>query len=216
MTEIAVAPEPTSQPLPFDWKQATRPQHLALPEGLTLDEWAEAGPMVQRIASSSSWWFGDWLAYGEAHWSERYAQAVEVSGATADEIQKCLWVAHRFPPETRHPHLSFGVHHVVSFVEDPGERERWLEFAFAEGVGMRELRAAIKQATEASPGDPLPGTDVPQKVSVAWTRKPGHRVIFAIVDLDDAEDLDDADIAAALAEFAEGAGVHAEVEVKRP
>ena len=58
---------------------------LKLDENLSFDEWQGIGAQLQLMHGSVGFWIGDWLNFGEVHYGETYAQAIEDTGYIADE-----------------------------------------------------------------------------------------------------------------------------------
>ena len=127
---------------------------LVIPDGLSYDEWAEMGQPLVRIAQASMWWVGDWLKYGEHHYGEKYAQAIEATGYAASTLKNAQWVADRFPPEERREDVTYSQHRTIAGL-DPKPRLELLRRAAEESMTEGELAGRVKaiKAAEKSPSE---------------------------------------------------------------
>ena len=66
---------------------------LALSSELAYEDWERAGRQLAGVLSSSSWWLGDWLIYGEGNYKGRYKQAVRATGFKYQTLRNYAWVA---------------------------------------------------------------------------------------------------------------------------
>lgn len=125
------------------------PVGLALPEGLTFAEWEHVGTTLKTIRDSAlRWWWGDWLNYGEHHYGERYAQAVEGSDYTYGSLRVAAFVCRQIPLLRRRNNLSFSHHQEVASLPTEDEREVWLEDTEANGWSVHTLRSMIAQTKQ--------------------------------------------------------------------
>ncbi len=60
---------------------------LVMPTNLNYDDWKQAGPKLFRIANSSAWCLGDWLAYGQQRFHNRYKRAAEEAGLDTQTLR---------------------------------------------------------------------------------------------------------------------------------
>jgi hypothetical protein len=121
-----------------------RANGLCLPDGLSFDSWRELGSKVKLVANCSAWWLGDWLAYGEQTYGDRYQQAITDTSLDYQTLLNYAWVARKFPVSRRRDTLSFG-HHVEVSALPTGEQGLWLaraeRFKWSRNQLRRELRA---------------------------------------------------------------------------
>ena len=118
---------------------------LALPPDLTYDQWESIGQAFQPLSEAIKWWRGDWLAYGEHRFGERYSQGVtEATGATYDTLRKEAWVATRVPFGIRIHTLTWSHHEVVAPINGLDAQTHWLNEAVKHGWSVRALRLAIE------------------------------------------------------------------------
>lgn len=129
---------------------------LALPDGLTLDEWGQAGVPFLEGAESSRWWIGDWLVYAINHFElddngnpdpqggARVRQKItEVCRLDWQSIKACRWVAKAFEPSRRRAALSW-THHLTVAKMPPTTADRWLAQAEEHGWSVATLRQEIQ------------------------------------------------------------------------
>jgi hypothetical protein len=121
---------------------------LCFPERmLEFDDWQVTGARIARMASSSAWYLGDWLIYGEAHYADRYRHAVETVGLNYQTLRNYAWVARRFPLSRRRDKLSFN-HHMEVAKLSVDDQDWWLDRAVKQGWSVQELRRRLKQKHE--------------------------------------------------------------------
>lgn len=118
---------------------------LGLPDGLSYDEWLAKGQAYQAMAQSAMFWLGDYLAYGEDRFSERYAQAVAALGLSPHTAQNAVWVARKIPRSRRREGLSFGHHAELAGLPEP-EQEEWFERIEDGGWTRADLRREMGRA----------------------------------------------------------------------
>ena len=115
-----------------------RPTELALPHSLPFESWQQLGSVLGAIRGAIQWWVGDWLNFGEDHYGEAHAQAMEATGLKFEAVSNWAWVARSVPPERRRAALSWSVHRAVAKLEPP-EQETWLAKAENEGWDTERL-----------------------------------------------------------------------------
>jgi len=121
------------------------PVSLDLPIDLEYDEWAHRGKMLLLLEKATAWWIGDWLNYGEAHYGEKYAQAVEATGKAPEALRKYQWVSEHMSPDRRREALTFGHHDAVAALP-AAEADAILEEAEANDWTVGEVRRAARKA----------------------------------------------------------------------
>jgi hypothetical protein len=112
---------------------------------LSYEKYVALGGLLGKVGSAVKWWQGDWLAYGEALYGERAAQASETLNLSAEGRQECLRVALAIPRSRRRPSLSWWHHRIVAarWLSLP-QREQLLDQAEREGLTTRELEARVR------------------------------------------------------------------------
>jgi hypothetical protein len=111
----------------------------------TYEEWNAAAVWVQQVEKASPFWIGDLLAYGEAMYGEKYAQAIEATGHKVGYLMNVASVAAKIPAARRHPDLSFSHHQEVAALPEQQQNE-WLDKAEVENWTSKELRNQIHVA----------------------------------------------------------------------
>ncbi len=74
---------------------------LNLPPRLSFEEWMGHGRTIQSLYASLPWYIGDWLAYGESEYGEKYSQGLTLWDYGYQTLSNMAWVASRFPPDQR-------------------------------------------------------------------------------------------------------------------
>jgi len=152
--------------------------------GLSYDEWAEMAHGLIAMAEASMWWVGDWLLYGEHHYGEKYAQAIEATGYGLSTLKNYQWVADRFPPEARREELSH-THHVAAASLDESARADLLQRAVEEGMTSGEVRGRVK-ALKAKAEEPERKTSPVEVIAPTAPKTVGEAVEKTIAVLEQA------------------------------
>jgi len=100
------------------------------PGGLAYDEWVASGRLLGKINRALNWWIAAWVLYGEGHFGERFAQALDDTGLAPQTLQNVLTVARAFPESRRRETLTFA-HHAELASLDADAQDRWLDQAEA-------------------------------------------------------------------------------------
>jgi hypothetical protein len=117
---------------------------LALDDpSMSYDTYEALGAYIGRMNRSCSWWVGDWLAFGEGAFPDRYPQAAAATGLAEQTLLNRVYVCKNVPPSRRRAALSFSVHSEVAPLPAK-EQKQWLDKAERHGWTQRELRAAMK------------------------------------------------------------------------
>lgn len=127
-----------------------------LPEGLSYDEWASEGATLGTMARASMWWIGDWIRYGENHYGETYAQAIEMTGLAVQTLTNAVWVCNKIPPEERRESVPFWHHQEIARLEDASSRLEILDRAETEGLTQAETRREVERKQRTDTGAPEP------------------------------------------------------------
>jgi hypothetical protein len=118
----------------------------------TVDVWKAIGARVAMYSEASSWWLGDWLAFGQVKYGRRYKEGVAVTGLDYGTLRNYATVARRFELSRRRDDVSFQHHAEVCALAD-GEQDRWLELAAANRWSKTELRRRLRAALVGETGD---------------------------------------------------------------
>jgi N6-adenosine-specific RNA methylase IME4 len=116
---------------------------LDLPLDLSFDDWLDVGCRLRELEGAIQWWIGDWLAYGERRYGEKYKLAAAATGYAYDTLNAARWVAQQVPFVRRRTNLSWSHHKEVAAL-GPTEQDRLLDAAHVEGWTRNELRRRAK------------------------------------------------------------------------
>ncbi|WP_231648496.1 LmbU family transcriptional regulator [Saccharothrix sp. NRRL B-16348] len=125
----------------------TTPVGLAFPRDVTFESWEQAGQRISRIASSSAWYLGDWLVFGQDRYTDRYRRAVEAVGLDYQTLRNYAWIARKFEASRRRQGLPFQ-HHAEVAALPPAEQDEWLDRAQREGWSRTALRRALRESRD--------------------------------------------------------------------
>ena len=124
---------------------------LALPSGVSFEEWMKVGRTLSDMANSTPWWIGDWVNFGERY-GETYSQGLTLWNCAYQTLANMAFVSRQFPPETRWAGLSW-THHRYAASLDPVERKALLERALQEEWTSRQLQIEVAKAKLNDLGD---------------------------------------------------------------
>ena len=110
---------------------------------MTVDMWKAVGARIAMYSEASSWWLGDWLAFGQVKYGRRYKEGVALTGLDYKTLRNYAMVARRFEVSRRRDDVSFQHHAEVCALEDP-EQDRWLELAAVNRWSKAELRRRLR------------------------------------------------------------------------
>lgn len=130
---------------------------------LDLGQWAEVGRRFGSVGRNIQWVLGDWIAYGNERFGERYARAATITGYDRQTLMNMVYVATHFPVSRRRENLSWS-HHEALAALDSADQARWLDEAAEHRWSVSDLRTMLrmarKKARELGDGD-QPVEDVP-------------------------------------------------------
>lgn len=118
------------------------PLGLDLPEDLPFDEWESIGRRLQRVNAAMQWLIGDWIRFGENHYGEMYAQAIQETGRDDGSLRNMVYVASRFDVSRRRDSLPYAHHSEVASLPAP-EADLLLDLAEKHEWNRQELRQAV-------------------------------------------------------------------------
>ena len=107
----------------------------------TFDEWVDCGKALKGLVNAVQFAIGDWLNYGQDHFGERCAQALEAY--ELHTLANFAYVARRVTAEVRRPDLPYS-HHAEVAVLDREEQVEVLEMARANDWTVRDVRAEVR------------------------------------------------------------------------
>lgn len=166
MTTTDTPPAQLEAPIPL--------HELFGPVGLNLDavgghleypEWLAIGPNIQLAGAAGRWWAGDWLAYGNATFTEvLVAAGVDADLIAPATLSQWAWVSRKVPQSIRRKGVIWSIHRLVAELDDVADMDRALRIAERDGHRYRDTAAlvrAMKTATAdrraAAAGEDMPG-----------------------------------------------------------
>ena len=136
---------------------------------LPFESWKEFGGRLGLYANATSWWLGDWLAFGQMKYGRRYKEAVAATGLDYQTLRNYAVVARRFEPSRRRPDLTFQHHADLCALPDD-EQDRWLDRAAAGGWSRNEMRRHLPAAGGRPSADEILRLAVAQAQAERWRR----------------------------------------------
>lgn len=109
----------------------------------TMEELAEAGRILGRVANGASWWIGDWMLLAERTYGSTYTQGQAITGLAYGTLANLAAVCRAVESSRRHESLSFA-HHAAVAPLAPWAQDQWLALAEREGLSVLRLRARIQ------------------------------------------------------------------------
>ncbi len=115
-----------------------------LPPGdLDTREWATAGRRLGLVGRRIQWLLGDWIAYGNEKFGERYSRASKITGYDTQTLMNMVYVASRFVFSRRREKLSWSHHETLAALEFD-EQEHWLDEAERHRWSVSDLRLMLR------------------------------------------------------------------------
>lgn len=144
---------------------ATSETELAIPDGISFDEWVTIGRTVLSARAASDWWVGDWMASGWRQFAtdengvERSIDAARLRTTIAsmttldlDLLRAARDTAEKVAPARRRRTLSFAHHQQVLALDDE-RADRLLDQAEQEGLEPADLKAEVRKAAAVEGGE---------------------------------------------------------------
>jgi hypothetical protein len=116
---------------------------------LPFTAWQDIGGKIGCHSNATSWWLGDWLAFGQYKYGRRYKLAIGATGLDYQTLRNYTMVARRFDPSRRRSDVSFQHHAEVCRLSD-GQQDVLLGLAAAQGWSRNELRRRVRATLEPS------------------------------------------------------------------
>ncbi len=141
MTSIATSnqsPRPTSGGVHNGGSIAWIPSHELDPR-----QWAIAGRRLGVVGRCIQWLLGDWIAYGNSRFGERYSRASQITGYDPQTLMNMVYVASRFQLSRRREDLSWS-HHETLAALDEKEQDSWLDQAATHRWSVADLRMMLR------------------------------------------------------------------------
>jgi len=112
-------------------------------DDLDRDEWDQLGSKIARVAKTIGFIVGDWLNYGERHWGEMYAEAMQLTGLDYQTLRDYAYTARRVELSLRNDNLDYYHHKVVAKLKAPEDQKHWLDLAEKHSLSVRRLRMSM-------------------------------------------------------------------------
>lgn len=107
--------------------------------------WEAVFTQLVSAEKSIRWWIGDALRFAEAHYGEKYTQALEGTPYTYGTLRNSVYVASKYSDMScRHDDLPFGHHEAAASLE-PDEREEVLLRASHGGWTQKQVREEVQE-----------------------------------------------------------------------
>lgn len=107
--------------------------------------WAIAGRRIGAVGRCIQWLLGDWIAYGNERFGERYARAAKITGYDTQTLMNMVYVASRFAISRRRENLSWSHHETLAALSFEAQ-ECWLDQATANRWSVADLRTMLRTA----------------------------------------------------------------------
>lgn len=120
---------------------------------LPFEQWEALGGFFGEAKTRLSFYLGDWLNFGEGLYGERFAQALSATGYVERTLYNYSSVCKRVPARRRSKDPDYGTfgHHDAVAALSPQEQTFWLREAVKKQLSVRDLRDAIRRATNPEP-----------------------------------------------------------------
>ena len=118
---------------------------------IAFEEWQQAGSRIARAANSAAWYLGDWLAYGEFQYTDRYRTVIDTVGVSYQTLRNYAWVARRFTLSRRRDGLTFYHHMEVARLPEE-DQDRWLDQAVEQNWSVHRLRRQLRHVRDGGDG----------------------------------------------------------------
>jgi hypothetical protein len=136
---------------------------------LPFEAWRDLGRRLGTYSNATSWWLGDWLAFGQTKYGRRYKQAIAATGLDYQTLRNYAVVARRFEPSRRRAELTFQHHADLCALPDD-EQDHWLDLAAAGGWSRNELRRRLRAADGRPSADEIFRLAVARAQAERWRR----------------------------------------------
>lgn len=121
---------------------------------MTYDEWQAAVVWALKVERGWQFWVADLLAFGEQHYGDMYAHAMEATALSYQRLANMKNVARSVHPSRRRESLSFAHHQEVASLPAT-EQTQWLDKSEDERLTVSQLRSQIRNAKAGGNGHPI-------------------------------------------------------------
>jgi hypothetical protein len=112
---------------------------------LDVTEWASTGRRLGTVGRCIQWLIGDWIAWGNERFGERYSRASKITGYDTQTLMNMVYVASRFSLSRRRENLSWSHHEALAAV-GAEEQEEWLDRAADHRWSVSDLRMMVRMS----------------------------------------------------------------------
>lgn len=119
---------------------------------LDIGQWAAAGRRIGMVGRCVQWLLGDWIAYGNSKFGEKYSRAAEITGYDPQSLMNMVYVASRFQISRRRENLSWSHHEAIASLE-ADDQEHWLDLALEHSWSVADLRMMLRSARRKKDGE---------------------------------------------------------------
>jgi hypothetical protein len=161
MTELDVRPTHLLDELARNGALRTTGLFLNDPN-ISYEQLEAVGGLLGRMHQSLRFAIGDWLLLMETMFPDKFSQAAEVLGISAEGMREYLRVSQQVPRSIRREKLSWSHHRAVAslskvnkdgnLVSDVNSQKQWLERAETENLSHHQLRDALRTEEPPDPG----------------------------------------------------------------
>ena len=123
---------------------------LQLPPDLPYEQYVSIGSMIANLQEMSLWLLGDWLAYGEHTYGDKFHQAAEITGKAPQTLLNIQAAARMIPPQRRRPGTVGFWHHYEIRSLPANDQRRLLKRAEEEHLTKAELRRIVREERDGS------------------------------------------------------------------
>lgn len=123
---------------------------LRLGRELSFEEWESMGPAIGKGQRGYALAAGDWLAYGENNFPDKYSQAMDTTGLSLGRLRNLKSICARVPIDVRVPGLS--ISHYESVASFPVEYQaKFLEMANQYDIDRDTFRTMMANVKNGRP-----------------------------------------------------------------
>src|SRR4051812_43465577 len=91
------------------------PTQLAIDSWVGYEAWEVVGRKLASADRSVQWWIGDWIRHGEQAYSEKYSQALDLTGLAKQTLMNYAFVCGAFEEVSRRREVvAFSTHAEVA------------------------------------------------------------------------------------------------------
>lgn len=116
----------------------------------SFEEWEALGKTLQFLEGAIQWAIGDWINYGEGHWREKYAQALDAFEYDYGTLRDFAWVSRVFDLSLRSDKCSYTHHKELAKISrqfdlSPDKLRRYLTVAARDALTVARLKALVQE-----------------------------------------------------------------------